>query len=46
MKRKISISIGEDKIKKVEGLLKGSQYRNKSHVFEVALEKLLEVENE
>ena len=44
MKQKISISIGEENVKKVEELLKTSKFRNKSHVMEVALEKLLEGE--
>jgi Arc/MetJ-type ribon-helix-helix transcriptional regulator len=46
MKQKISISIGEENVKKVEELLKQSKFRNKSHVLEYALEKLLEEENE
>jgi Arc/MetJ-type ribon-helix-helix transcriptional regulator len=44
MKQKISISIDEEKVKRVDELLKTSKFRNKSHVVEVALEKLLEDE--
>jgi Arc/MetJ-type ribon-helix-helix transcriptional regulator len=44
MKQKISISIEEEKVKKLDELLKTSKFRNKSHVMEVALEKLLEEE--
>jgi Arc/MetJ-type ribon-helix-helix transcriptional regulator len=44
MKQKISISIGEEKVKEIDELLKKSKFRNKSHVVEVALEKLLEDE--
>jgi Arc/MetJ-type ribon-helix-helix transcriptional regulator len=46
MKQKISISIGEENLKKVEELLKQSRFRNKSHVLEYALEKMLEDEND
>lgn len=44
MKQKISISIEEKKLKQLDELLKSSKFRNKSHVIEVALEKLLEDE--
>jgi Arc/MetJ-type ribon-helix-helix transcriptional regulator len=44
MKQKISISIEEGKVKELNELLKTSKFRNKSHVVEVALEKLLEGE--
>ena len=41
MKQKISISIEEEKVKELDELLKKSKFRSKSHVMEVALEKLL-----
>ncbi|MBU0907786.1 MAG: ribbon-helix-helix domain-containing protein [Nanoarchaeota archaeon] len=44
MKRKISISIEEQKVRELDELLKKSKFRNKSHVVEIALEKLLEGE--
>lgn len=44
MKQKISISIEEEKVKELDELLKKSKFRNKSHVMEIALEKLLEDE--
>ncbi len=40
-KQKISISIEEEKVRKLDELLKTSKFRNKSHAVEVALEKLL-----
>ena len=45
MKQKISISIDDEKVKELDGLLKKSKFRNKSHVMEVALENLLEDEH-
>jgi Arc/MetJ-type ribon-helix-helix transcriptional regulator len=44
MKQKISVSIEEEKVKRMDDLLKTSKFRNKSHVVEIALEKLLEEE--
>jgi Arc/MetJ-type ribon-helix-helix transcriptional regulator len=42
MKQKVSISIDEKKMKQVETLIKGnSRFRNKSHVLEYGLDKLL-----
>lgn len=41
MKKKLSISVDEKIILKVEEALKDSTFRNKSHIVEVALEKLL-----
>lgn len=41
MKKKLSITIGEEKIKELEKLLEGSRFRNKSHVIEYSLEKFL-----
>ena len=45
MKHKLSITVDEETILKVFEALKGKKYRNKSHFFEVAAAKLLEVEN-
>jgi len=42
MKQKISISIDEDKMNKIEELLKGSRFRSKSHIIEYSLEKFLQ----
>ena len=41
MKQKISISIDEGKIKLIEKLLNDGKFRNKSHVIEYSLDKLL-----
>lgn len=41
MKQKLSITIDEDKIKFIEKLLKEGRFRNKSHVLEYSLNKLL-----
>ena len=41
MKQKISISIDENKIKKIEELLKNGKFRNKSHVVEFSVNKIL-----
>jgi len=46
MKQKISISIDENKIKKIEELLKNGKFRNKSHVLEYSLDRLLEEKND
>lgn len=46
MKQKISISIDEKKIKKIEELLNSSRFRSKSHLIEYSLEKFLEGESE
>jgi Arc/MetJ-type ribon-helix-helix transcriptional regulator len=42
MKKKISISIDEKTIEKLEELMKDSSFRNKSHALELALTKLIE----
>ncbi len=44
MKQKISISIDEDKMKRIENLLNSSRFRSKSHIIEYSLEKFLEQE--
>jgi len=41
MKQKISISIDEEKIKLLEKLLHDGKFRNKSHIIEYSLDKLL-----
>jgi Arc/MetJ-type ribon-helix-helix transcriptional regulator len=46
MRKKISISINEDKIKKIEELLKSSRFRSKPYIIEYSLEKFLEGEFE
>ncbi|MBS3093989.1 ribbon-helix-helix protein, CopG family [Candidatus Pacearchaeota archaeon] len=46
MKKKLSISVEEKTIEIIENLIKNSRFRNKSHVVELALEKLMEEENE
>jgi len=45
MKVKVSISIDEETLRKVEQKLPGSAYRNKSHLVEHAVKKLLENDN-
>jgi hypothetical protein len=45
MRHKISISIDEETILKVMDIMKSKKYRNKSHFFEIAAEKLMEDEN-
>ena len=44
MKQKLSITIDEEKIKQLEKLLKNGRFRNKSHILEYGLNKLLEEE--
>jgi len=44
MKQKINITIDEEKMKLAEKLLESGRYRNKSHIFEYGLTKLLEEE--
>ncbi len=41
MKQKISISIEEDTIKQIEEKVEEGTYRNKSHMIEFAVNKLL-----
>jgi len=40
MKHKISVSIDELSVKKIDRLLKDGRFRNKSHVVEFALKRL------
>ena len=42
MKQKLSITIDEEKVRKVNEILKEGLFRNKSHVLEFALIKFLE----
>ena len=44
MKQKINVTIDEDKLKLMEKLLETGRYRNKSHVLEYSLTKLLSEE--
>lgn len=45
MKQKISVTIDEEKVKLIETLLKStSKFRNKSHVIEYSLDKILKEE--
>jgi len=41
MKRKLSITIEEDTIKQIEGMLKEGRFRNKSHIVEYSINKFL-----
>ena len=45
MKRKLSITIEEVKIKMIEKLLAEGRFRNKSHIFEYGLDQLLKEKN-
>ena len=42
MKKKISISIEEEKIDQIEKYAKFGSFRNRSHLIEFAIEKLME----
>lgn len=47
MKKKLSITIEEDKIRAIEDIIKNDSFRNKSHFIEMAVNKYLqEVHNE
>jgi len=41
MKQKLSITINKEKVKLIEKLLEDGRFRNKSHVLEYSLSKLL-----
>ena len=41
MKEKLSVTVDEKIIRKLEESLKDNKYRNKSHLVEVALERFL-----
>jgi len=45
MKQKLSISIEKELVILVENMLNDCRFRNKSHVVEFALNKLMEEEN-
>ena len=45
MKQKISITIDEETVYDILKSISSGKYRNKSHVVEYAVKKLLEVEN-
>ena len=45
MKQKISITIDENTVLDIFSAIKTGKFRNKSHVVEYAVRKLLEVEN-
>jgi len=44
MKQKLSVSIEQEVIDLLEGMLESDKFRNKSHIVEVALNKLMEDE--
>ena len=44
MKQKICVSIDENCLLKIRGALRGGKYRNRSHIIEYAVERLLEVD--
>ena len=45
MKQKISITLDEETVYDILKSISSGKYRNKSHVVEYAVKKLLEVEN-
>ena len=45
MKSKLSITLDEETLLEIEKQLGSGKFRNKSHVVEYAVKKLLEVEN-
>ena len=44
MKKKLSITINEEKIKEIEKFILNGRFRNKSHVIEYSLDKFLKGE--
>ncbi len=42
MKHKLSITVEEDTVLKIFDLLRGKTYRNKSHFFEIAANRLID----
>jgi Arc/MetJ-type ribon-helix-helix transcriptional regulator len=46
MKQKLSITIDEEKVKKINEMLKDSRFRSMSHVFEFSLERFLNEDKE
>ena len=45
MKQKLSITLDEELVNEILKVLSSGKFRNKSHVVEYAVKKLLEVEN-
>ena len=45
MKQKLSITVDEETILEIQKQLNSGRFRNKSHLIEYAVKKLLEVEN-
>ena len=45
MKQKISVTIDEENVKKIEELLKNFKFRSKSHIIEYSLDKFLRENN-
>ena len=45
MKSKLSITLDEETVLEIQKQLSSGRFRNKSHVVEYAVKKLLEVEN-
>ena len=41
MKRKLSVTIEKDTVKLMENMVKEGRFRNKSHILEYAVDKLL-----
>ena len=46
MRHKLSITIDQDTILKINDLMRSKKYRNKSHFFELAAAKMLDEEKE
>jgi len=44
MRRKLSISINDEVVRKIDDLLVSGKFRNKSHIVEFALKTFLETE--
>lgn len=46
MKQKLSITIDEEKVEKIEKMLKDGLFRSKSHILEYSLNKFLKEEKD
>jgi len=44
MKQKITVTIDKEKLKHLDAVLKKGKFRNKSHIIEYSLDKLLKKE--
>ncbi|MBS3146569.1 ribbon-helix-helix protein, CopG family [Candidatus Woesearchaeota archaeon] len=44
MKERISITLDEDTIRKLNALIKSKKFRNRSHAVEIAIEELIKEE--